>query len=187
MIKAIDTVYKGYRFRSRLEARWAVFFETCGFKWTYEPQGYEINGVRYLPDFQLYDVVRRFWDEEEKQKPFFVEVKGKMDKESRAKIDNFTRAFPIYVVGDIPFATSLDDYFDAIYDVWYDDPTFFSFGTIDGDEYPAALFVNNQGKPAITGPKHYYDFPHLNVLKTMQALRAARSKRFEWNEREAEL
>jgi hypothetical protein len=27
MIKAIETRYKGYRFRSRLEARWAVRFE----------------------------------------------------------------------------------------------------------------------------------------------------------------
>lgn len=26
-IKAIDTIYKGYKFRSRLEARWAVFFD----------------------------------------------------------------------------------------------------------------------------------------------------------------
>jgi hypothetical protein len=26
--KAIETHYKGYRFRSRLEARWAVFFDT---------------------------------------------------------------------------------------------------------------------------------------------------------------
>jgi hypothetical protein len=26
-IKAIETSYKGYRFRSRLEARWAVFFD----------------------------------------------------------------------------------------------------------------------------------------------------------------
>ena len=31
-IKAIETVYKGYRFRSRLEARWAVFFDACGVK-----------------------------------------------------------------------------------------------------------------------------------------------------------
>lgn len=28
-IKAIDTYYKGYRFRSRLEARWAVFFDAA--------------------------------------------------------------------------------------------------------------------------------------------------------------
>jgi hypothetical protein len=26
-IKAIETRYKGYRFRSRLEARWSVFFD----------------------------------------------------------------------------------------------------------------------------------------------------------------
>ena len=29
-IKAIETYYKGYRFRSRLEARWAVFFDAAG-------------------------------------------------------------------------------------------------------------------------------------------------------------
>ncbi|MCB6994492.1 hypothetical protein LI177_13475 [bacterium 210820-DFI.6.37] len=28
-LKAIQTEYKGYRFRSRLEARWAVFFDAC--------------------------------------------------------------------------------------------------------------------------------------------------------------
>lgn len=29
-MKAIETRYKGYRFRSRLEARWAVFFDALG-------------------------------------------------------------------------------------------------------------------------------------------------------------
>ena len=37
-LKPIPTVYKGYRFRSRLEARWAVFFDACGAKWEYEPE-----------------------------------------------------------------------------------------------------------------------------------------------------
>lgn len=31
--KAVETVYKGYRFRSRLEARWAIFFDSLGIKW----------------------------------------------------------------------------------------------------------------------------------------------------------
>lgn len=53
-IKAIDTVYKGYKFRSRLEARWAVFFDAVGTKWRYEAEGYELDGVRYLPDFTLF-------------------------------------------------------------------------------------------------------------------------------------
>ncbi len=50
-MKAIDTAYKGYLFRSRLEARWAVFFDALGLKWEYEVEGYDLDGVWYLPDF----------------------------------------------------------------------------------------------------------------------------------------
>jgi hypothetical protein len=52
-IKPIETNYKGCRFRSRLEARWAVFFDAAGIEWEYEPEGYDIDGVPYLPDFFL--------------------------------------------------------------------------------------------------------------------------------------
>lgn len=53
-IKPIETHYKGYRFRSRLEARWAVFFETLGCKWIYEKEGYQLaDGINYLPDFWI--------------------------------------------------------------------------------------------------------------------------------------
>ena len=53
-IKPIETEYNGYRFRSRLEARWAVFFDEAGIEYQYEPEGFELdNGVRYLPDFYL--------------------------------------------------------------------------------------------------------------------------------------
>ena len=53
-IKAIETQYKGYRFRSRTEARWAVFFDTAGIEWEYEKEGYDLGKVgRYLPDFWL--------------------------------------------------------------------------------------------------------------------------------------
>ena len=61
MIKAIETQYRGYRFRSRLEARWAVFFDALHIKWEYEPEGYEINGYKYLPDFHLTEL--GFWIE----------------------------------------------------------------------------------------------------------------------------
>ena len=50
---AIETEYNGYRFRSRLEARWAVFFDALGIRYEYEPEGFEFDGVRYLPDFYL--------------------------------------------------------------------------------------------------------------------------------------
>jgi hypothetical protein len=52
-IKAIETHYAGCRFRSRLEARWAVFFDTLGIAWEYEPEGFELPAGPYLPDFLL--------------------------------------------------------------------------------------------------------------------------------------
>lgn len=53
-IKPIETQYKGYRFRSRLEARWAVYFDTLGCAWEYEPQGFDLGAAGfYLPDFWL--------------------------------------------------------------------------------------------------------------------------------------
>lgn len=51
--KAIETRFDGYRFRSRLEARWAVFFKTLGIPYEYEKEGYHLDGVQYLPDFWL--------------------------------------------------------------------------------------------------------------------------------------
>lgn len=54
-MKAIETQYKGYRFRSRLEARWAVFFDALGYQWEYEPEGFVLSdGTHYLPDFRLH-------------------------------------------------------------------------------------------------------------------------------------
>jgi hypothetical protein len=53
-IKAIETVYNGYRFRSRLEARWAVFFDALEIEYQYEPEGYDLRKQGwYLPDFWL--------------------------------------------------------------------------------------------------------------------------------------
>lgn len=57
-INAIETTYAGCRFRSRLEARWAVFFDALGLAWKYEPEGYLVGPERlpYLPDFRLPDL-----------------------------------------------------------------------------------------------------------------------------------
>lgn len=51
VLRPIETIYKGYRFRSRLEARWAVFFDHCEEQWIYEDQGYLLPSGPYLPDF----------------------------------------------------------------------------------------------------------------------------------------
>lgn len=42
-------MYKGTLFRSRIEARWACFFDLIGWPWAYEP----IDGDWYLADFIL--------------------------------------------------------------------------------------------------------------------------------------
>lgn len=52
-IRPIETLYGGYRFRSRLEARWAVFFDALGVRWEYEPEGFVTPFGPYLPDFAL--------------------------------------------------------------------------------------------------------------------------------------
>jgi hypothetical protein len=58
-VEAVETVYAGCRFRSRLEARWAVAFDQFAIRWEYEPQGYQIDVAGrkrpYLPDFWLPD------------------------------------------------------------------------------------------------------------------------------------
>jgi hypothetical protein len=51
MIQAIPTTYKGTRFRSRLEARWAAFFDLISWRWLYEP----IDEGGWIPDFVLPD------------------------------------------------------------------------------------------------------------------------------------
>lgn len=64
MIRAIETHYNGYRFRSRLEARWAVFFDAMHMDYCYEREGFDLDNKRYLPDFYFPD------------SKWFLEVKG---------------------------------------------------------------------------------------------------------------
>ncbi len=75
-IKAIETAYKGYLFRSRLEARWAVFFDALGIQWEYEKEGYDLGEAGwYLPDFWLPQV--EMWAEV-KPAPFTAEEMRKI-------------------------------------------------------------------------------------------------------------
>jgi hypothetical protein len=73
-VGAIETVFDGYRFRSRLEARWAVFFKTAGIRYIYEPECFRLptDGELYLPDFYLPDVNMRTTED---MGGIYVEVK----------------------------------------------------------------------------------------------------------------
>lgn len=54
--KVLPTEYSGVTFRSRLEARWAVFFDALGIKWEYEPEAFALPSGNYLPDFRLHGI-----------------------------------------------------------------------------------------------------------------------------------
>jgi hypothetical protein len=51
--KPIKTNYNGIDYKSRLEARWQMFFDDIGILAVYEPFLIEKNGVQWVPDFIL--------------------------------------------------------------------------------------------------------------------------------------
>lgn len=97
-IRPIQTEYKGYLFRSRLEARWAVFFDACGVDWEYEPEGYDLgNGIHYLPDFLLRNVqLGGFGSGSDISDicSLYVEVKGQMTLADSEKLHRVLQDLP---------------------------------------------------------------------------------------------
>lgn len=91
----IATKYEGITYRSRLEARWAVFFDLAGWQWEYEP----IDGNGYIPDFVVMGA-----------RPMVVEVKPDFDLHSmedhcfkiEAGLDGVW-AGDVLIVGSTPF------------------------------------------------------------------------------------
>jgi hypothetical protein len=69
MIRAIQTFYDGFRFRSRTEARFAVMWKALGWRYQYEMDGFVLEQGPFLPDFYLTDC------------EVFVEVKGLLPSE----------------------------------------------------------------------------------------------------------
>lgn len=56
VIRAIPRTYRGVRFRSTLEARWAAFFDALGVDWRYEWDAYGDGRLGYVADFWLPDL-----------------------------------------------------------------------------------------------------------------------------------
>jgi len=106
-IQALETRYAGHVFRSRLEARWAMFFDLIGIKWEYEPEGYRLsNGECYLPDFWL----PRFND---KKNGTYVEVKS--ESGDFYKACRFALELNVYLIEAKGLPTV------GPYDVWHPD------------------------------------------------------------------
>ena len=95
----IPTMYRGVQFRSRLEAKWAVFFDLVGWPWLYEPL--YLRG--YVPDFVL-----------QLHQPVLVEVKPALSRadmgEAVAKIDRSGWEREAIVVGVSPGVLASDHF-----------------------------------------------------------------------------
>lgn len=105
-IQAIATPYDGYIFRSRLEARWAVFLNAQSIAWQYEVEGYRLaNGLGYLPDFVI--AQRRGPDAFLEIKPDFDSEPVQRDLETirlKAKLLALGSGKTVYIVYGPPWA-----------------------------------------------------------------------------------
>lgn len=90
-MKAIETRAYGCRFRSRLEARWAVCFTALGLSWEYEPEGFRIGDLLYLPDFRVYTP---------QGKPIWYEIKPSNVCQDQ-KFDYFLKSLKASIPDDV--------------------------------------------------------------------------------------
>lgn len=194
-IKPIETEYKGYRFRSRLEARWAVFFDAIGVEYEYEPEGFQLpSGRFYLPDFRL-----KCWGTRGSisERPFdlYVEVKGEFRNDDLSRIAEFshipdwdvekddwefewdqTKINPVLIVGNIPEV----EYEGDLYNNLFDYGPYFSYEYIDGDQFGAYPSVKN-GKFFLMGDDCNYLGGDYELL--IKGYQKARKARFEHGEK----
>jgi hypothetical protein len=106
IINSIPTLYAGVRFRSRLEARWAAFFDVIGWEWNYEP--FDLYG--WIPDFMIIVKTGR---------PVLVEVKpaatffDECAQEAKRDIERclFMSEYESLIVGLKPFSSKYGETF----------------------------------------------------------------------------
>ena len=191
-VKAIQTEYDGHLFRSRLEARWAVFFNSLGVDYEYEPEGFELpSGKRYLPDFKVKCHGTRGACSDDSAFDLWIEVKGDMTQDDLDRIEEFSgvnemvdedgylisdncyAANPVLVVGNIPKHGVSRPEEDIVY---------YQYGFIDCDEsfgaWPAA---DDHGRFYLWGA----DSNYINIAdepRVLKAYDAARKARFEYGE-----
>lgn len=77
-IAPIETGYGHYVFSSRLEARWAVYFDNLGVDYYYEDWWFELPSRKYKPDFWIED--------EYSGKLLWLEIKPSYPTESEIKV-----------------------------------------------------------------------------------------------------
>lgn len=198
-IKPIETIYKGIKFRSRLEARWAVFFDACGVEWEYEPEGFKLpDGTCYLPDFKLKNVQTNHASSKLLEN-LWVEIKGELSDEDRMKIYKFSNPHeededgpwysqivvdhPVLILGSLPKGDNIGQLiFDIMHKQGKNEDVMFNFETIDGDYFGLIPCFNSDTGFTLNG----FDSNYLDTVdeeRTMQAYLKALQARFEHGEK----
>ena len=195
---SIQTFYRGYHFRSRLEAKWAVFFDAIGVRYVYELDGFQLfeGKIRYLPDFYFPD--SKLYGEV-KGADYVGEIPEKDLEKMSWMIDyNGPCANGIVLLGNIP-----DPYMalDMVWAVWHHDIKCIRYEYYLGhapncdnrnlhfldnaDESvceSAPSTLSEQGNFPLTYAINLFAGDHLVDTAVHDALCAARSARFEFGE-----
>ena len=162
-IKPIETWYNGYKFRSRTEARWAVFFDALNIAYQYELEGYDLGDMGYylpdfyLPDFGMFVEIKPF----DKSVVKFVGDGNKWELKCSRFRDVVNRAillcygtpdtavysrfFGFYVAADCGSIYESNAFF--ISHPYSDDAILFVFNeSMDDSEYPGVFFEEQTGE-----------------------------------------
>lgn len=190
-IQAIQTYYRGTYYRSRIEARWAVFFDVLGLKYNYEPEKFSLSSGAYIPDFFVKSGVGCT----DMESPgLFYEVKGAQpDADTLARFDEF-RSLMFHPTSAEIVHGGINDYevmprgkWPSVWEIrWRQCPFCGAFGLIPWISARAGLCVDRfecqeardlLRKFDVSG--HFFDMlapisPSINM-----ALSAAQSARFE--------
>jgi hypothetical protein len=115
-MKSINTEYNNNYFRSRLEAKWAVFFDLAGIKYIYEPEGFydEKTGRSYLPDFFLPEVRLRSGNEI----GLYIEIKPLGFNENDFNHHWFTKPLCLFIGEPIYCTWDATDYNDNGFEIF---------------------------------------------------------------------
>ncbi len=141
-IPPIETKYKDIIFRSRLEARWAIFFDEMKIEYKYEPGSFQVPfgnfTMKYFPDFVLTNVKSSMQFDQ----PLYVEVKGRTRYEDiyendRRKFESFAQDHSLLVLGSLPF---------KVEDVFRVPNLICNFSLINGQNIPC-FFKKYSGEP----------------------------------------
>lgn len=181
MIRPIETRYADHRFRSRLEARWAVFFDHLGIKWEYEPEGYVINGRPYLPDFKL---------ALPSDEPIFAEVKpSETDEHEGEHIDlcrdlAYGTGRPVLLLVGVPAYRMYHRFTPTLSPTGFIAAFFTDYGNLvqTADNYWLVKAVINRQTGAMEFPGGDRAARKSFGRRLVAAVKAARSARFEHGE-----